>query len=187
MSLTVGDVRTAPDLVAVWLRSLVVGRAALDVTDDAYRGNPRPLLLRRMAHIASDFGNDRLASTIESVLQSHTRSKITRANTGVGTNIVIPRYVERSVAHGGREAWLDRYRANFTRAAEQLTTRLAAVDAEVVPAQPAETLAFARQAKLEDTCHSTTIEGHRITRDEVEAVVSLGNRMPGARPTRSSG
>lgn len=169
MSLTVGDVREAPDLVAIWLRSLIVGGTALD---EAYRANPRPVLLRRMAHIAADVGNERLATTIDGVLAAHTRSTLTRANTGVGTSIVIPRYVERSVALGGREAWLDRYRANFMLAAEQLAERLQAVEAEVAPADADATLAFAREAKLEDTYHSTTIEGYRITREEVEAVVT---------------
>ncbi|MEO7521707.1 MAG: Fic family protein [Gemmatimonas sp.] len=169
MSLTVGDVRAAPDLVAIWLRSLVIGTTALD---EAYRANPRPVLLRRMAHIASDVGNDRLATTIDGVLAAHTRSTLTRANTGVGTNILIPRYVERSVGVGGREAWLDRYRAHFTNAAEQLTERLGPVEAETTASGPEETLAFAREAKLEDAYHSTTIEGYRITRDEVEAVIA---------------
>ena len=178
MSLTVGDVRSALDLTAVWLRSLLVGSTALD---EAYRANPRPVLLRRMAHIASDVGNDRLASTIDGVLAAHTRSTLSRANTGVGTSIIVPRYVERSLAHGGREAWLDRFRASFTTAAEQLAQRLASVEAEVIPGDSDSTLAFAREAKLEDTYHSTTIEGYRITRDEVAAVVA-GRPFDGRTP-----
>lgn len=169
LSLTLGDVRTAPDVVAVWLRSLVVGSAALDA---AYRIHPRPVLLRRMAHMASDMGNDQLTSTIVGVLAGHTRSTLSRANTGVGTSIVIPRYVERSPARGGREPWLDRYRANFSAAAEQLAEGLRAVESVVHPVSAESAIAWARDAKLEDTYHSTTIEGYRISREEVAAVVA---------------
>ncbi|MBU6366081.1 MAG: Fic family protein [Gemmatimonadetes bacterium] len=169
LSLTLGDIRDALDLVAIWLRSLIVGMAALD---EAYRATPRPVLLRRMAHLAADVGNARLAATMEQVLAAHTRSMLSRANTGVGTSLVLPRYVERSVAGGGREAWLDRYRATFLRAADQLAERLAPLEAGLARADVEVTMAFAREAKLEDTYQSTTIEGYRVTREDVQAVLA---------------
>ncbi len=171
LSLTVGEIRRAPELVAIWLKSLIVSRAALH---EAYQASPRPVLLRRMAHLADDVGNQRLASTIDDVLLAQSRTVVSRANTGVGSSIILPRYVERSVAlsNSGREAWLDRYLANFTHAADQLAERLSYTEAALQPSSANVTLAFARQAKREDTYHSTTIEGYRIQRSDVEAVVS---------------
>ncbi len=167
LSLTVGDVKESTALVVVWLKSLVVGMQPLA---DAYRLNPRPVLLKRMGHMAADAGNTRLANTIDTVLSSATRTAVPRGVTGVGTSILVPRYVVTGTS--GREAWLDRYGANFAHAADQLGESLQQFDSNTLAARLEDTLAFARDAKREDTYHSTTIEGYRITRAEVEAVVA---------------
>ena len=76
--------------------------AGTSAPDEAYWATPRPVLLRRMAHRAADIGNGRQAAAMEQRLAAHTRRMRALANTGVGTSLVLPRYVERSVARGGR-------------------------------------------------------------------------------------
>ena len=176
LSLTVGDVKEATALVVIWLKSLVVGVQPLA---DAYRLNPRPVLLKRMAHVAADAGNARLANTINTVLSSATRTALPRGVTGVGTSILVPPYVISGTS--GREAWLDRYGANFAHAADQLREYLQQFESNTFVANLQDSLGFAREAKREDTYRSTTIEGYRITREEVDAVVA-GHAHAGRTP-----
>ncbi len=167
LALTVGDVRAGMALVVPWLRTLIVGAQALS---DAYEHNPRPTLLKRMGHMALDAGNERLALTIDMLLAGVTRSSIPRGVTGVGTSIIVPRYVTGGKSE--REAWLIRYADSFARAAAQLSEQLTPAESRMSAVALDESLAFAREAKREDTYHSTTIEGYQITRAEVDAVVS---------------
>lgn len=76
--------------------------AGTSAPDEAYRATPHPVLLRRMAHRAADIGNGRQAAAMEQRPAAHTRSMRALAYMGVGTSPALPRYVERSVARGGR-------------------------------------------------------------------------------------
>ncbi|HET7229955.1 MAG TPA: Fic family protein [Longimicrobium sp.] len=163
LSLTVGDVRDNRDLVLAWLRSLVVARPDLEA---AYAAAPRHVLLARIGHLAADIGNRRLATQIGELLAAEHRNPVSRTHTRVGGEIVIPPYIISQPSL--REPWADRFRARLARAAEVAgpITR----EAEIPPLSRSQVLSRARRAKLEDTYHSTTIEGYRITRDDVRAV-----------------
>lgn len=165
-ALTVGDVREYLETIAVWLRTLVVGRAALY---RAYGQDPRPILLKRMGAIASRVGNEQLAVLINEVVTAHTHSGISRAHTKIGNNILVPKYI---IAHPpAASPWLERQRVCFEHAIETVDTVLASRERVWQRLDLATVLRTARTAKLEDTYHSTTIEGYRITRDEVRAVI----------------
>jgi hypothetical protein len=166
VSLTVGDVREHRDLVLSWLRSLVVAQPALEA---AYGTNPRHVLMARMGHLARDLGNTRLADQIERLLSAHHRHRKSRAHTGVGDEIVVPAYL--TARPSTRDPGVDRLQARLARAAEVVHDLVREAEEGIVPMAEEEAIEVAGAAKLEDTYHSTTIEGYRITREEVRAVL----------------
>ncbi len=88
--------------VAIWMRSLTLARPALVA---AYRRRPRPVVLKRLEHIARDVGNERLADMIEGVLAEEQSVRIGRDRTDVGRGLVVPQVV---VSTGtSHQPWLD--------------------------------------------------------------------------------
>ncbi len=166
VSLTVGDVRNHRDLVLAWLRSLVVPQPALEA---AYTANPRHVLMARMGHLSADVGNHRLADQIERMLSAHHRHHVSRTITGVGDEIVVPPYITERPST--RDPGLDRLQARISRAAVVVDASVSGVERMLSPMDEAGVIRIARAAKLEDTYHSTTIEGYRITKEEVRAVI----------------
>lgn len=166
VSLTLGDVRDHRDLVLSWLRSLIVPRPELEA---AYDANPRHVLLARMGHLARELGNNRLADQIQRVLATRHRHPKGPAATGVGGQIVVPSYV---VARPStRDPGLDRLQARLSRAAEVVNDLITDAERRIETMSREMVIQLARSAKLEDTYHSTTIEGYRITQEEVRAVL----------------
>ncbi len=166
LSLTVGDIRDHRDLVLAWLRSLVVAQPALEA---AYTANPRHVLMARMGHLAADIGNHRLAEQIERILSAHHRHRVSRTITGVGAEIVVPSYIMGTPST--RDPGLDRLQARISRAATVVNEEVSGMERALRPMAEATVIRIARAAKLEDTYHSTTIEGYRITKEEVRAVI----------------
>ncbi|TVR62907.1 MAG: Fic family protein, partial [Gemmatimonadales bacterium] len=166
VSLTAGDVRRHRDLVLSWLRSLVIAEPALEA---AYAATPRHVLLTRMGHLAQDLGNTRLHDQIQRVLALHHRRPRSRTDTGVGRDIVVPAYL--ASRPSSRDPGLDRLQARFERGAADVSEVVHEVERKVVPRAASQILEAARSAKLEDTYHSTTIEGYEISRDEVRSVL----------------
>lgn len=166
VSLTVRDVRENRDLVLAWLRSLVVAHPALET---AYRTNPRHVLLARMGHLARDVGNLRLSDQIERVLAAHHRHPKSRADTGVGDEIVVPAYVISRPST--RDPGLDRLQARLERATSEIGELVRKAEGGIEPMVEEDVIRVARSAKLEDTYHSTTIEGYHISREEVRSVL----------------
>ena len=70
-----------------------------------------------------------------------------------------------------RDPGLDRLQARLSRAAAVVGELAGEAEQRLAPKPEAAVLRVARSAKLEDTYHSTTIEGYRISRDEVRAVL----------------
>lgn len=165
-SLTLGDVRDHRDLVLSWLRSLVVAQPELEA---AYGANPRHVLMARMGHLARDLGNTRLADQIERLLAAHHRHQKNRTHTGVGDRLVVPAYL--TARASTRDPGLDRLQARLGRAAGVVQELVGEAEERIVPMEGSEAIEVARAAKLEDTYHSTTIEGYRISREEVRAVL----------------
>jgi Fic family protein len=167
LSLTVTDIRDHRDLVLTWLQSLVLAQPELE---QAYERNPRPVLLERIGHLAEAVGNRRLAEQVRRIATAFHRTRPSRTHTGVGRDLVIPRYI--SAQPSLREPWLDRFRAKLARAAEVSAEVIRETGVDLSPAPVDSILRQARTAKAEDTYHSTTIEGYRITREHVRAVLA---------------
>ncbi|MBW3570091.1 MAG: Fic family protein [Gemmatimonadetes bacterium] len=167
LSLTVTDIRDHRDMVLTWLQSLVLAQPELEA---AYERDPRPVLLARIGHLAEAVGNRRLAEQVSRVVNAFHRNRPSRTITGVGRALVIPPYI--SAQPSLREPWLDRFRAKLARAAEVSAQIVRESGIDLTPAPTRAVLAQARTAKAEDTYHSTTIEGYRITREHVRAVLA---------------
>jgi Fic family protein len=163
----VTDIRDHRDLVLTWLQSLVLSQPELE---EAYERDPRPVLLARMGHLAEAVGNRRLAEQVSRVVNAHQRNRPSRTITGVGRELVIPHYI--STQPTLHEPWLDRFRAKLARAAEVSARVVRESGVDLAPAPLQAVLSQARTAKAEDTYHSTTIEGYRITREHVHAVLA---------------
>lgn len=178
-SIPIGDIKDNLDTIAAWLRTLVVGQPALE---RAYVRSPRPILLKRMGLMAREMGNARLADAIESVLTAQTTVKISRAQTGVGTSLIIPRYV--SGAAPASSPWLERFRLRLAHALSSIESVAGAFEQSLPALDEARILTIARASKADDTYHSTTIEGYRITREEVHAVLA-GQPFRGRTPAET--
>jgi Fic family protein len=167
LSLTVTDIRDHRDLVLTWLQSLVLAQTELE---RAYEDDPRPVLLARMGHLAESVGNRRLAEQVRRTAIAHQRTRPSRTLTGVGRDLLVPSYI--SARPSLREPWLDRLRAKLARAAETGARVVRESGVDLTPEPVGDVLRRARTAKAEDTYHSTTIEGYRITHEHVRAVLA---------------
>jgi hypothetical protein len=166
-TLTVTDIRDHRDLVLTWLQSLALRQRELEI---AYEADPRPVLLARIGHLAQEVGNRRLAEQIGRVAAAHQRSRISRTHTRVHADLTVPAYLVSQPSL--REPWLDRYRARLHGAATVARQVVAESGMELSARPAARVLEQARSAKAEDTYHSTTIEGYRVTRQQVLAVLA---------------
>jgi fido (protein-threonine AMPylation protein) len=154
--------------VALWLKSLVVSRPALL---EAYRRSPRPVVLKRIEHIARDVGNARLADLLADVVATEQRVRIGRDRTGIGRELVVPPLVAASKTT--RRPWLDRLRMMMHDSREQVGEALR--ETPPGPRAPLEDLVTdARIARANDAYHSTSIEGYRLAPGEVSLLLGGG-------------
>lgn len=151
--------------ISVWLSSLVISRPALR---EEWERTSRPLLIRRFAEMARDAGNDRLARQLDDFLAAEHGQHISRARTGVGTEVVVPATVPR--ARSG-SPWLARHAVRFAGLADRMSEVVAEEAVDLGRFGRAEIIEQATEAKAWDAYHSTTIEGYRITPEEVSALL----------------
>ena len=175
LALPLTTLRDHLEAVAIWLRSLVVSRPALEAE---WAHLPRPLVLRRLAELARDGGNARLADQLDQLLAVVHGEHISRARTGVGSHIVVPPVVSQAQA---APPWLARHEVVFRRFFGQMVEAVGAEGDGTLRFGRAELSRQARAAKSHDAYHSTTIEGYRITPEEVSAVIG-GEEVGGHHP-----
>jgi Fic family protein len=161
--------------VALWLKSLTLSRPAVV---EAYREDPRPVVLKRIADIAADIGNTRLADMLNDVIAAEQNVRIGRDRTGVGRHIVVPGAI--ASLPTTNQPWLDRLRLMIV---ESRTSAGAVIGKYAPSASPRRTLDnllhTAREAKAYDAYHSSSIEGYRLRLEEVSSL--LGGSPTGAR------
>ncbi len=150
-----------PD-VALWLKSLVLSRPALT---EAYRRRPRPVVLKRMEHIARDVGNERLADLLEKVVSEEQSVRIGRDRTGVGRDLIVPPLVTQ--IETTRQPWLDRLRVVVRDSSRQIEGILDQLELPEASDRLGDLLVGAQEAKVYDAYHSSSIEGYRISLGEV--------------------
>jgi len=150
------------DDVAIWMKSLVLGRPDLV---DAYRRNPRPVVLKRMEHIARDAGNDRLGNVIGAIVRDEQTVRIGRGRTGVGRSLVVPPLV--AAAATTHRPWLDRLRVAIRRSHEAVAEVVERAGVSVPGRDLSVRLEGAQTVKALDAYHSSSIEGYRLSVPEV--------------------
>jgi hypothetical protein len=155
--------------VAIWMRSLTLARPALVA---AYQRNPRPVVLKRLEHIARDVGNERLANMIEGVLAEEQSVRIGRDRTDVGRGLVIPHVVVS--ARTSHRPWLDRLRIAIRRSRDAAAKVIEERGSPEPDADLAGLLQRAAQAKAYDAYHSSSIEGYRLSLDDVSVLLGGG-------------
>lgn len=160
--------------LSLWLKSLVLSRPAVL---EAYRNDPRPVVLKRIADIAADAGNTRLAELLNDVVTTEQNVRIGRDRTGVGRNIIVPTSITRLATT--QQPWLDRLRLMILESAQSVE---ALVRQHAVPASGNrsldELLQDAREAKAYDAYHSSSIEGYRLRLEEVTSLLSGNTAGP---------
>jgi hypothetical protein len=175
LALPLSTLRDHLDDVAVWLQSLVISRPALG---EEWARTRRPVLLRRFAEMARDAGNERLAVQLHEFLAAEHGQHVSRARAGVGSAVVVPPVLARVRS---RTPWMARHEVRFHRWAEQMTEAVADEAAHLTTLPRDELFRRAEEAKSYDAYHSTTIEGYRITPEEVSAVIA-GRAVAGHDP-----
>ncbi len=156
--------------VALWMKSLVLSRPALT---DAYRRQPRPVVLKRMEHIARDVGNERLADLLGAVVSEEQSVRIGRDRTGIGRELVVPPLV--AGTETTRQPWLDRLRVSIRTSREQVGAVLDELGPPSPPHDLDDLLSGARAAKAYDAYHSSSIEGYRLNLHDVSALFGGGD------------
>lgn len=163
LTLPVGDLRSDLALVGAWLQRLLV---AGDDLRRAYEAMPRPVVASRVAVLAEQAGNQRLADQIRNVVRDRGDELATPSKTG---RLVLPPVYREGTA--AASPYVGRFIAQLTGYASDL--RRAKIGGRARPPLTREqVVAAARSAKRDDIYHSTTIEGYRVTPAEVDAVLS---------------
>lgn len=166
LSLSLGFLREGGlEDVTIWLKSLTLPRADLLA---AYRDNPRPVVLKRMEHIARDVGNERLADLLGDIVSMEQRVRIGRDRTGVGRSLVVSPLVTK--LRTTRQPWLDRLRVRVRDSRDRIAAVLNGFDPSRIT-DHTDLLARARSARAYDAYHSSSIEGYRLSMDEVGALL----------------
>lgn len=175
LALPLSTVRDHVDDVAIWLQSLVVSRPALE---EEWARTTRPVLLKRFAEMARDAGNERLARQLHEFLAAEHGQHVSRARAGVGSAVVVPPILAQVRSHS---PWMARHVVTFHRWAERMTEAVADEGAGLATFPRDELYRRAEESKGYDAYHSTTIEGYRITPEEVSAVIA-GSTVAGRDP-----
>lgn len=153
--------------LAAWLRTLSLAAPLLRQT---YRASPVPVAAERMAALAQELGNSRLAAQLRELLTEEYGHHISATKTGVGNKIVIPPHLAGLAITSG-QPWLERQAAKWVQFAAMLREISGKREAKLASTPTKRLLAHARKMKSYDAYHSTTIEGYRITQEEADALL----------------
>jgi Fic family protein len=174
-ALTIGDLKGNLPLVGSWLRSLIIGLADLE---RVYAAIGKPVVFARIGELAREAGNAELADRIGITLHDLGAKMPSPSKTG-RDSLVLPSTLIQAPRSGA--PWLDRFAELFGRAAKGLRDAKLQTQPKTILSR-SEILVVARAAKREDTYHSTTIEGYRVSREEVDAVLSGNPTSAGRTP-----
>jgi Fic family protein len=166
LGLPIEFLRDDPEAVSLWLKSLIVTRVRLQA---AYAKRPRPVVLKRIGQIAREVGNARLADQVDELLRGEYGHRLGRGHTERGPRFVVPASV--AALRTTYQPWLDRQTATFARFRDEIEQEIGEAAAALPRFGADALLAHARAAKAYDAYHSTTIEGYRISPEEVSAVI----------------
>ena len=134
------------------------------VLDAIYANNPRPVIFKRLIKFASDANRQDLTTRLEKIIEDHTYYQIIRKRAGKASA------EEKTVITS--PPWVIRHKAQFKEFESALEKALKSKIVRIKKYSLKQLLTQAREYKKYDTYHSTTLEGYRITPEEVEALLS---------------
>jgi hypothetical protein len=179
LTLDESEIMAGVEQVAAWLRNLVLRTPDLDA---ALVSNPRPQILQRAADIASQAGNTSLGKQLDAAARRLSSARASPARTGVGTRIVVPAVLA-AQPRGTGTPWLDQQLMRLDRQLAEVISVTAAPKLEQFEAS--RLIVRARESKVYDAYHSTTMEGYRISPEVVEAIVRGEPRPDGPQDQKS--
>lgn len=135
------------------------------ILDAIYAKNPKPVIFKRLIKIANDANRQDLATRLEKIIEDHTYYQIIRKR-GVET------FTEEGKTVITSPPWVIRQEVQFKEFEYALENRLKNRITHIKKHPLKQLLIQAREHKKYDTYHSTTLEGYRITPEEVEALLS---------------
>jgi Fic/DOC family len=161
------DIVVAIEPISAWLRHLVLRTSELEA---AMAGNPRPVVMQRLADMAALLHNDPLASQLRAAVRRVSARITSPSRTGVGTRIEVPQVLRES-RRGTGSPWLDEQAMRLVRQRAEIDELIGDASARL-PTHSWRTLRVnAEQVKAHDAYHSTTMEGYRISREISDAII----------------
>lgn len=129
-----------------------------------YASSPKPYIFTRLIHMAKEANRLELASDLEKIVETHTHYRVAKRE-----KIEVPVSPKPEVLSPPRVVRQDLEIRDFEKVLlTQFSTRIKNLERKPLD----KIVAQAKEHKKYDTYHSTTLEGYRITPEEVEALLS---------------
>ncbi|HCG98565.1 MAG TPA: hypothetical protein DE036_01785 [Actinobacteria bacterium] len=131
-----------------------------------YAKNPKPVVFKRLVGMAKEANRPDLVSSLEQMIETHTHYRVSRKE------MVEELYGAPKKAPVLTPPWVIRQESQVKEFAESLQAHLTDRIDSLQKFSVDVLLAQAKEHKRYDTYHSTTLEGYRITPEEVDALLS---------------
>lgn len=136
-----------------------------------YAKNPRPVVFKRIIEAAKDYGREDLVRDLERIVKTYTHYRISRKGKRTRAAVVKEK-AKRLVS-----PWVSKQEELIASFEKELQKSLLSDIRKLPKYKIDELVKDAEEHKRYDIYHSTTLEGYRITPEEVDAVV-LGKVPP---------
>ncbi|MFH1151111.1 MAG: Fic family protein [Actinomycetota bacterium] len=130
-----------------------------------YATRPKPMLFKRLVQLSEESGRPELAGALARIIETYTHYRVVRR-----ARSAEPTPVKGTKPHS--QPWVIRQEELFEQFQQALRERLGGKISKVKKRSPGELLRYAKEQKKYDTYHSTTLEGYRVTPEEVDALLS---------------
>jgi len=147
------------------VRSFIAGTSFdLRILEAIYAKKPKPIVFKRLADMAKDAGRPDLASNIEKIIETYTHYRVSKKKK------IEPKLIAKKAVV--TPSWVIRQERQLQEFEKTLEKHFAAKIKEIKKRPLEQLLSQAKEHKKYDTYHSTTLEGYRITPEEVEVLLS---------------
>jgi prophage maintenance system killer protein len=134
------------------------------ILEALYARRPKPIIFKHLIDLAKEVKRYDLISDFERIIETHTYYKVAKKEK------IKPEFIAAKPAI--RPAWVIRQETQ-TREFEEFHEKQLGLKISQIKRYPLEKLlSQAREHKRYDTYHSTTLEGYRVTPEEVDALLS---------------
>lgn len=135
------------------------------IIEAIYAARPKPVLFNRLMHMAEEAGRPELAGVLARTIDTHTNYRVVK-RTASSEPERIPR------TRPDSPPWVIRQEDQCEEYARILIEHMARKISRLKKKPLRELLRQANEHKRYDTYHSTTLEGYRVTPEEVDALLS---------------